>query len=261
MKKIIITLAALIISVGSATAQVNKECLVLNQSGLVFEANVALSSLIAITDGHIKSIAEKLALAAATAEAQSGDWRKIKPLLTLIQKDEGDESTVWFARPDGSYYSVDLGLTDKNLKDRSYFPDLMAGKATVGHLVISKSTSEVSAIIAVPIKKDGRVKGALGLSLFTKKLSVQIKNQMGLDDNVVFYALNKDYITVINFKPERVFLNPEKQDSSSMAKAMEEMISREQGIIEYDFHGVRRVAFRRSAYTGWWYAIGLPVKK
>jgi len=254
-------MAALIISVSSASAQGNKECLVFNQSGLVFEANVALSSLIAITDGHIKSIAEKLALAAATAEAQSGDWRRIKPLLTMIQRDEANDSTVWFARPDGSYYSVELGLTKMNLRDRSYFPDLMAGKATVGHLVISKSTGEVSAIIAVPIKKDGKVTGALGLSLFTRKLSVQIKEKMGLADNVVFFALNRDYVTVINFKPERVFLNPEKQHSSSMARAMEEMLSREQGVIEYDFHGVRRIVFRKSAYTGWWYAIGLPVNK
>jgi hypothetical protein len=84
---------------------------------------------------------------------------------------------------------------------------------------------------------------------------------MVLSDEVIFYALNKDHITVINAKPERVFLDPEAQGDLSMTKAIKEMLKKDEGIVEYDFHGKRRLVFKKSVYTGWWFALGLPVKE
>ncbi len=135
-------------------------------------------------------------MAAITEEAASGSWERIKPLLAKIEKQEKGDAVAWFALPDGSYYTVDKGLMDKNLKDRTYFPSVLAGKISVGELVISKSTNQVSTVIAVPVKKRNSVTGVLGVSLFTRKLSVLINKNMRFEDDVIFFALNKEHITV-----------------------------------------------------------------
>ncbi len=228
---------------------------------LMFDAGVTVSSLMTISDAYIKSLSDRLEVAAVSEEAASGKPERIMPMLKKIEEQEKGDAVAWFALPDGSYYTVDRGLMDKNLKDRAYFPVVLAGKISVGELVISKSTNQVSTIIAVPIKKDESVTGVLGVSLFTRKLSVLINKNMRFEDDVVFYALNKEHITVINKKPGLVNLDPEAQGNSSMTMAIKEMMSMDEGIVEYDFHGKRRVAFMKSRYTNWWYAVGQLVEK
>jgi hypothetical protein len=227
---------------------------------MMFDTGVVLSSLMVVTDSYIKAIACELDVASVTEEAASGDWQRIRPLLEMIQKREKGGAIAWYALPDGSYYTVDDGLTNKNLKDRAYFPKVLAGQISVGELVVSKATGQVSTIIAVPIKKGDPVTGILGVSLFTKKLSAQLKSNLGFKDDVIFFALNEAHITVINSEPDRVFLDPEAQGSSSMTKAIKEMLKKDEGTVEYDFNGKRRVVFRKSSYTNWWYAAGLQVK-
>ncbi len=229
-------------------------------AAMMFDAGVVLSSLMAVTDSYIKAISGELEVASLTEEAASGDWQRIRPLLENIQKREKGDAIAWFALPDGSYYTVDDGITDKNLKDREYFPKVLAGQTSIGELVVSKATGQVSTIIAVPIKKGGPVTGILGVSLFTRKLSAQLKIELGFKDDMIFFALNKKHITAINSNPDRVFLDPEAQGNSSMTKAIREMLKKEEGTADYDFHGKRRVVFRKSPYTNWWYAVGLMVK-
>jgi len=227
---------------------------------LEFDADVVLSSVMTLADNYINSIAVVLELAAVTEEVASLDWQRIKPLLAKIEGRKPGEVIAWYAKPDGTYYTVDDGLTEENQKDRSYFPKVLAGFTSVGEVVASKSTGQVSTIIAVPIKKNGTVAGILGVSLFTKTLSVQIKTSLGFKNDDIFFALNKDHITVLNIRPQLVFLDPEKQDSPSMTKAVKEMMSKDQGTLEYDFHGKRRVIFRKSPYTNWWYAAGKVIR-
>lgn len=228
---------------------------------LMFDAGVTVSSLMSLSDAYIKSLSDRLEVVAITEEAASGKPERIMPMLKKIEKQEKGDAVAWFALPDGSYYTVDKGLMENNLKDRAYFPRVLAGEISVGELVISKSTNQVSTIIAVPVKKGDSVTGVLGVSLFTRKLSVLINKNMRFEDDVVFFALTKDHITAINKKPGRVFLDPENQGVSSMTMAIKEMMSMDEGIVEYDFHGKRRVAFMKSRYTNWWYAVGQLVKK
>src|SRR6056297_3418113 len=58
-----------------------------------------------------------------TEEVKSGDWERMRGLMEELQKQ--DESTLyWFSNPDGSYYTVEKGLTDFNLQKRKYFEQL-----------------------------------------------------------------------------------------------------------------------------------------
>jgi methyl-accepting chemotaxis protein len=225
---------------------------------LMFDGRIVLSSLMSLVDGRISHIADTLAVAALTEEVRSSDWTRMKPLLAEVQKREG-AAIVWYALPDGSYFTVDKDKTNQTLKDRPYFPKVLAGQVVIGDLVVSKSTGQMSTIIAVPVKHGKSVTGILGVSLFMQKLSGQITRDMGLPDEVIFYAFNRDRMTAFHAKIELVFADPTAQGSESLTRAVHEMLSKDQGIVEYDFGGPRRVMFRRSDFTGWWYALGMPI--
>ena len=71
---------------------------------------------------------------------RSGQWARMsEPLAVLASTVEG-QAAVWFARPDGSYFTVEKGATGETLRERAYFPALLAGRDVVGALVVSKST-------------------------------------------------------------------------------------------------------------------------
>ena len=60
---------------------------------------------------------------------------------------------------------------------------LTSGEHTI---VISKATEQRSTIIAVPVMVDGKVVGAVGVSLFLDKLSGQINAALDLRPGVAF---------------------------------------------------------------------------
>jgi len=179
----------------------------------------------------------------------------MEDLLRGYQKSD-DGLIVWYVRPDGTYYTADKGLMDKSLRDRIYFPDLMAGRKITGALVVSKATGQQSAIIAVPVEVDGKVVGAVGVSLFLDKLSDQVSAVLNLRSDVSFFALAPNGLTTLHRKTDRHFLDPREMGSKALAKAANEMLARTSGKTTYEFDNVKKNAmYRTSALTGWTFAI------
>lgn len=135
------------------------------QSAPEKDAQSLLSAFAAYTDLRLSSVQQNLEILASTTEVRSGKWEDMKGLLKGYEKSDSG-LIVWYLRPDGTYYTADKGLMKEKLSDRSYFPDLMAGRTVIGSLVISKSTGQRSAVIAIPIREGGKVVGAVGASLF-----------------------------------------------------------------------------------------------
>jgi hypothetical protein len=170
---------------------------------------MGVAGLAALADSHIKDCLTMLEVLAATQEVQSGDWERMLPLLT-----KADEVIVpgatWFSLPDGSYYVVGMGKTDKNMADRAYFSVLMSGRNTYSELVVSRSTGEKVLVVAVPVIRGGKVIGALGTSVFLEDLSDTISEELKLADDMVFYAvtgenqiaLHSDKEMILGDKPE-----------------------------------------------------------
>ncbi len=149
-------------------------------------AQSLLSAFVSYTDLRMRSIQQSLEILASTTEARSARWKKMQPLLGGYQSMDGG-LIVWFLRPDGTYYTVDKGLMDLKLSDRSYFPTLMSGRKVVGELVISKSTGRRSAVIAVPISDGGKVVGAIGASLFLDGLSDEVAAALALPADAAYF--------------------------------------------------------------------------
>ncbi len=218
-----------------------------------------LSAFASYTDLRIASVQRTLEVLASTSEAKSGEWGKMKALLSAYQKSD-DGLIVWFVRPDGSYYTPDKGLVNAKLNDRSYFPGLMSGQKIVGSLVISKATGQRSAVIAVPMKEDGKVIGAIGASLFLDRLSDQIDAAFALRPDATFFALAPNGLTTLNRRTDLHFIDPREVGSETLKKAANEMLSNSAGVTVYAFEGVTKKAiYRTSPLTQWKFAIALRV--
>jgi len=215
------------------------------------DAQSLLSVFMSYTDLRIGSVQRSLEILASTTEGRSGKWQSMKGLLGGYQKSE-DGLIVWYVRPDGSYYTADKGLMDVRLSDRSYFPGLMAGMKITGALVVSKSTGQRSAVIAIPIRKDGKVVGAIGASLFLDRLSNQVGSALDLRTDAAFFAMAQNGLTTLHSKADRHFLDPRELGSETLKKAANEMLSGTSGEVTYEFdNATKQAIYRTSPLTQW----------
>ena len=220
------------------------------------ELRTVLNVYTALAEEHVEGVLSGLKLLSATDEVRGGRWDDMKGLLTEFGRIEVNHAAVWYARPDGSYFTVEKGLIDKRLTDRPYFPRLMAGDDVVGYLIISKSTGKRSAVIAVPVKKDGKVVGAIGESLSLEDMSGMLEQRMGLPSGMIFYALDAKGRCSLHGKSDLLFTFPSDMGSETLKNAVGEMLAKTDGVVKYSFNGEKTVVFKRSRLTGWTFAIG-----
>jgi hypothetical protein len=223
------------------------------------DGRIGISAAVALADSHIRSVVHALDLSAMTEEVRSGNWNKMLPLLTKF-KEVQIPAVVFFALPDGSYYTVEKGKTDLNIKDRAYFAKVMASTPTLGDLVVSRSTGRKVMVATVPVKQGANVIGALGAAIHLDKLSELLTRELQLPPNMVLYAIDKQGTTALHSVTRLIFEDPAKQKSETLRKAVKEMLSKDEGIVTYEFEGARKTAyFRTSPLTGWRFALAATV--
>ena len=226
-------------------------------AGPVFtmDGSVALASLMSLADGHLTQMADLLAVL-ASGQARSGRWSSIREPLGEIGR-RAVPAVLWFARPDGSYWTVGQGREPGNLAQRAYFPRHMAGQAVIGDLVVSTSTGRSVAIVAVPIRgAHGGVIGALGSSIHLDSLSLLLEREMSLPKGYTFYSIDSTPVGGLNRNLSLIFARPLTL-GEDLSRAIREMLGHEEGVVTYRFlESERRMLYRRSSVTGWWYALG-----
>ncbi len=145
----------------------------------------------AATDQQFNDVSIMLLALRETSDVKSGEWLTLAPALGVVQGCLR-ESLVWFALPDGSYYTVDGGLMEQSLADREYFPKLLGGAEVIGAVVVGKSSGKRSVIIAEPVFRDGKVIGALGISLFLDGLLENLDRLAAWPDEIGLRILDAD---------------------------------------------------------------------
>jgi hypothetical protein len=241
---------------GTATAAAQDPAVRRSDSTVMVDGTVALASLESLADGHLLRMAGFLEVL-ASGEGRTADWPRIRGRLAGIAN-HNVAAVLWFARPDGRYWTAAEGREAGDLSDRAYWPRLMAGEPVTGSLVVSRSTGRSVAIVAVPVRgEDGAVIGALGASIHLDSLSLRLAHEMRLPDDVVFYAIDSVPLGALNRDPGLIFTEP-LELGPDLARAIREMLAREEGVVTYRFrNSVRTVRFRKSPVTGWWYALGV----
>jgi hypothetical protein len=194
---------------------------------------------------------------AATEEARSGEWARIREPLAVLASSAQENAAVWYARPDGSYFTVEKGQAGENLRERTYFPDLLAGRDVLGALVISKSTGKRSLIVASPVLVGGKVAGAVGVSLDAARLAAAVDRAIRFPPEVVFYALDGQGQTALHRAGELIFVFPSDVGSPTLSDAVKSMLARPEGVVRYQYSGSdKTAAFQRSTLTGWVFVLG-----
>ena len=184
---------------------------------------MGVSAAVALVEAHVDGLVSTMQVMALTDEVKSVDWDTMSPLLTEF-KDNSIPLVAWFALPDGSYYTVDAGLASGNLSDREYFPKVMEGETVIGDLIVSKSTGRESTVATVPVKDGNNIIGALGVSIYLDELSQSIVTDLGLSDDMVFYAVNADDVIALHSDSEMIMGNVSQPDLSDSESATSSLI-------------------------------------
>lgn len=113
-------------------------------------------------------------------------------------------------------------------------------------------------VAAVPVKNGGKVIGALGVSVHLDKMSELLARELQLPPNMVLYAIDKQGTTALHSVTRLIFEEPAKQKSETLRRAVKEMLSKEEGMLTYEFEGKRKKAyFKTSPLTGWRFALAV----
>jgi hypothetical protein len=175
------------------------------------DPTLGVPAAVALTEAHVEGLVTSMQVMAMTDEMQSADWDTMEPLLAEFE-DGSIPLIAWFALTDGSYHTVDTGLTGTNIADRDYFPKVMAGQTVIGDLVVSKSTGREAMVIAVPVNDGSDVVGALGVSIYLDDLSQLIIDDLQLSSEMVFYAVNEDDVIALHSDTEMIMQNASEID-------------------------------------------------
>lgn len=182
-----------------------------------------------------------------TEEVKSGDWKRMRGLMEEVQKQ--DESTLyWFSNPDGSYYTVEKGLTDYNLQERKYFEQLQKEESVYGAVITGYTSLKKSVVVARPVYKGETLVGYLGGSKYTDSL-VEYLDMMAQDGVLrSFYVITAEGEDIIQYNiNEKVAqdLNALMLETGFGLYPMSE-----NSPLEYQY------VFGPSPETGWLYAVG-----
>ena len=243
-------LVSLVILLGSQAAAADGD------NKIALDPAISLNGYAALVGQQFGQIRTGLRILAASENAASGDWTRIKGPLGILARGTPTNAAVWFARPDGSYFTVEGGLTGENIKGRDYFPKLMAGNEVAGALVVSKSTGQRSAIVAVPVTARKRIIGALGVSVAMEKMAAQVEAELGFPQAVMFYALDGAGEIALHRQSRLLFEFTTEFGSATLDEAVKEMLAKPAGIVHYEFENAERTAiFKRSDLIGWVFAL------
>jgi hypothetical protein len=164
---------------------------------------IVLNAAASLADERLESVLKTLEALAGTSDVQSADWERMKSVLQRYQENTAD-GAVWFALPNGAYYTAGKGLQEQTLADRAYFPKLLDGERAVGDIVTSRSTGRHVVIAAVPVKLGGSVIGALGVSMYLDKLSEEITECLGLPSDMAFVAVTEGGLVALHRDASRL---------------------------------------------------------
>lgn len=182
-----------------------------------------------------------------TEEVKSGDWRRMRGLMEELQKQ--DESTLyWFSNPDGRYYTVEKGLTDFNLQERTYFEKLQQEESVYGAVITGYTSLKKSIVVAQPVYKGETLVGYLGGSKYTDSLVDYL--DMMAQNGVLrsFYVITSEGEDIIQYNiNEKVAKN---LNALMLETGFGLYPMSDNSPLEYQY------MFGPSPETGWLYAVG-----
>lgn len=185
---------------------------------------------------------------ARTPIVRSMDLERIEP---YIKNEHSLKNTTYdlflFADSTGDYHTS-LKREAGNISDRSYFKPAMEGKTVIGPPSVSKSTGNLIAAIATPIKdENNRIVGIFGGTLNLQNLNSVISEYKVNYEGSYSYIIdktglviahpNKDFVMVENLSVKSDVINEE------IVKVSADILSKDLGNVDYTYNGVTVFCF------------------
>ncbi len=202
-------------------------------------------------DNLCKQTLENLQTVAKSAEAKSGNWPEIKPLLAeLYEKLPG---VYFYVLPNGNYYSIALDYTNLNLSDRGYFKPLFSGNYIKGFPIYSRSSGKKSVVLAAPVIVDKKVRGGMGASIFLEDLHSRLNKDFTIPDSYTWFVVDSEGTTLLDKEADYIFMNALTQGSESLSQAIKTVVKNNNGSITYELGRLQRKAsYQKLPTLDWW---------
>jgi methyl-accepting chemotaxis protein len=216
----------------------------MSSNSLTNESEKALSLLAfdatKLTESRVATQQKALEMIALGKDIQGMDWTLQLPILQEQIKST-NFLVLGVVQPDGTTNYSD-GSTSQ-LGDREYVKKALSGEINVSDLLVSKVTNSVVLMYAAPIKKDGKVVGALIGRGDGNALS-EITDDTGYGESGYAYIINSKGNVVAHKDRDKVLnqFNPieeAKKDESlkSLAIQIEKILEEKTGIGSYTLEG------------------------
>lgn len=191
---------------------------------------------------------------------RTGTSETIGSFLMQAAKSNSRYETFGYIDPAGS--ALDSKGVTVNLGTRDYFQKAMKGEASISDPVVSPSTGGLVAVVAVPVKSDGKVTGVFFGSISLDEVS-QKTAEVKIGKTGYAYMLKSDGLTIAN--PNKALVmkdNPLKNDKlpPGLRQTAERMVKGEAGTTTYEYNGVAKlVGYAPVKSTRWSLAVSVPV--
>ncbi|HML35468.1 methyl-accepting chemotaxis protein [Sporomusa sphaeroides] len=159
-----------------------------------------------------------------------------------------DYDVLFVANEKGDYFSAtrnDRGgiiQGGANVGDREYFPEVMKGKTVISDPVISKTSGHLVVVVAVPLKRDGRVVGMIGGSMNIEKLMQKISGTKVYQTGYAFLVQGDGLVIAHPEKSVEMKSNFLKEGDLRLRQALTEALQGKQGITPYRWGEVDKYA-------------------
>lgn len=252
--------ALILVTIGLATTLVMQASIKKDSIKALQDTTVLAESIIA---GELSFAEKSIEILSQLEGIDTGDFRSTKKVLENKVEDFGFmDLAIVDMEGNAKYVLSDETL---NLSERDYITAAFSGKVSASDVIISKSTGKPVIMYSAPLKKEGKIVGAIigrrdGYYV-SEVLSVIKPNQNGYS-----YAINKKGKIIGHGRKELVDseFNPIKRmggDKSlvSLANAFQVILNSETGVMEYDFEGASLIAaYQKIKNSDWILVVASP---
>ena len=193
---------------------------------------------------------------------QTGNPELIVPFLANATKLNGRYDTFGYMTSTGLTYDKNGAVGDRST--REYFPKAMQGESVISDPIISAATGELVAVVAVPVKVDGKVTGVFFGTLSLAEISRKT-SEVKIGKTGYAYMIKTDGVTIASPNKELIMKDNLLQNEKilpALRKIAEQMVKGEAGVATYEHNGVEKmVGFAPVANAGWSLAVSLPVSE
>lgn len=201
----------------------------------------------------------ELSMLAALPTIQNGVPEEIAPVLKSVAKANDTYLLISYVTPQGVAYTSN---GDKlQVAERDYFKEAIAGRTFISDPMVGKSTGRPLTVVAIPVKKDGKVSGmvygAIDMGTIEKKAE-----DIKLGETGYAFMVQEDGLRIVHpDKDKAMKYNPVKDGTLSPEEKNinEHMLKGETGVAQYSSDGTQHfIAYAPVPDTKWSMAIVVP---